>query len=144
LVLAQADSHRVSGTVRDPSGAVVVGAKVTVAGNGFQKSVLTDQDGGFLFQAVPETELTVRVDGASFAPLNKTLGAQEHAVEITLQPKALAQEMNVTANRSEAILGETAESVTLLPQEEIAVTAATTVDDMLRQVPGFTLFRRSG
>jgi outer membrane receptor protein involved in Fe transport len=130
--------------VRDTSGAVVVGAKVTVAGSGFQKSVLTDQDGGFLFQSVPEIELTVRVDGASFAPLNKTLGAQEHAVEITLQPKALAQEVNVTANRSEASLSETAESVSLLPREEIAVTAATTVDDMLRQIPGFTLFRRSG
>jgi outer membrane receptor protein involved in Fe transport len=144
LVAAQVGSHRVSGTVRDTSGAVVVGAKVTVAGSGFQKSVLTDQNGGFLFQSVPEIELTVRVDGASFAPLNKTLGAQEQAVEITLQPKALAQEVNVTANRSEAILSETAESVSLLPREEIAVTAATTVDDVLRQIPGFTLFRRSG
>ncbi len=144
LVLAQAGSRSVSGTVRDSSGAVVAGAKVSVAGNGFQKSVLTDKDGGFLLQAVPEIALTVRVDAASFAPLDKTLAAQEHSVDITLQPKTLAQEVNVTANRSEAILSETAESVALLTREEIAATASATVDDMLRQVPGFTLFRRSG
>src|SRR5205807_5887961 len=144
FALAQAGSHPVSGTVRDQSGAVAVGAKVTLAGNGFQKSVVTDQDGGFLFQAVPATELTVSVNAASFAPFKKTLGPQEHTVEVALQPRAFAQEVNVTANRSEAILSETAESVSVLPREEIAATAATTVDDVLRQVPGFTLFRRSG
>jgi outer membrane receptor protein involved in Fe transport len=130
--------------VRDQSGAVVVGADVTVAGSGFQKSGLTDQEGRFLFKEVPEIALTLRVNAPSFTPVNRSLGTQERAVEITLQPRTLSQEVNVTANRSEAILGETAESVNLLSREEVNVTAATTVDDMLRQVPGFTLFRRSG
>lgn len=144
VVFAQAGSHTVSGAVRDQHGAAVVSAKVTLAGGTFLKSVLTNQEGGFLFQSIPEIALTVHVDAASFAPLDKTLGPQENTVEVTLQPKALAQEINVTANRSAAMLSETAESVSLLPREEIAATAATTVDDMLRQVPGFTLFRRSG
>jgi outer membrane receptor protein involved in Fe transport len=143
-IFAQNGARSVSGTVRDQGGAVVVGAEVVVSGSGFLKSALTDQDGRFLFKEVPETALTLRVDAPSFASFNKSLGAQERTAEVTLQPKALSQEINVTANRSEMILGETAESVNLLPHEEVAVTAATTVDDMLRQVPGFTLFRRSG
>jgi outer membrane receptor protein involved in Fe transport len=141
---AQAGSHSLSGTVRDQSGALVIGADVAISGNGFFKSVRTDQDGRFLFKELPEIALTLRVDALSFAPFTKSLGEQEHATEITLQPKSLSQEINVTANRSEAVLGETAESVSLIPREEVAVTAATTVDDLLRQVPGFTLFRRSG
>jgi outer membrane receptor protein involved in Fe transport len=143
-IFAQNGARSVSGTVRDQGGAIVVGAEVVVSGSGFLKSALTDQDGRFLFKEVPETALTLRVDAPSFASFNKSLGAQERTAEVTLQPKALSQEINVTANRSEMILGETAESVNLLPHEEVAVTAATTVDDMLRQVPGFTLFRRSG
>jgi outer membrane receptor protein involved in Fe transport len=144
LAVAHGGPRTVSGTVRDQSGAVVVGAEVVVSGRGFLKSVLTDPDGKFLFKEVPEVALTLRVDASSFASFNKSLGAQDRTAEITLQPKTLSQEINVTANRSEAILGETAESISLIPHEEVAVTAATTVDDMLRQVPGFTLFRRSG
>src|SRR5437763_11168198 len=144
LAAAQADSHTLTGTVRDQSGALVVGAEVVVSGNGFFKSARTDQEGRFLFKELPETALNLRIDALSFAPFAKSLGQQERTAEITLQPKSLSQEINVTANRSEAILGETAESVSLIPREEVASTAATTVDDLLRQVPGFTLFRRSG
>lgn len=144
LVVAQSGHHSIRGTVRDQTGAFVVGAEVVVSASGFRKSVKTDQNGGFEFLEVPEAALTLRVDAPSFASFTKPLEPQEHTAEITLQPKGLSQEVNVTANRSEMILGETAESVSLVPHEEVAVTAATTVDDLLRQVPGFTLFRRSG
>lgn len=53
-------------------------------------------------------------------------------------------EITVTATRTEQRLGETAASVVVLSAEEVASTAAQTVDDALRQVPGFSLFRRSG
>jgi len=39
---------------------------------------------------------------------------------------------------------KTAASIVVLGQKELETTAAMTLDDSLRQVPGFSLFRRSG
>jgi outer membrane receptor protein involved in Fe transport len=52
-------------------------------------------------------------------------------------------EVVVTANRREETLREVAAHVTVLGREEIDQSASLAVDDMLRQVPGFSLFRRS-
>lgn len=61
----------------------------------------------------------------------------EPAAEVT-------DEVTVTATRTERRLADTAASVVVLSSEELEATAAGTVDDALRQVPGFSLFRRSG
>ncbi|HKO57784.1 MAG TPA: TonB-dependent receptor [Thermoanaerobaculia bacterium] len=52
--------------------------------------------------------------------------------------------ITVTATRTETRVGDTPASVVVLSAEDIATTPAATLDDALRQVPGFTLFRRSG
>src|SRR5207253_2867984 len=56
----------------------------------------------------------------------------------------LQDSITVTATRTESRLADTPASVVILNRQAIASTAAPTVDDALRQVPGFTLFRRSG
>jgi len=56
----------------------------------------------------------------------------------------LTEELTVTATRTERRLGDTAASVAVLSPADLQSTAAPTVDDALRQVPGFSLFRRSG
>jgi len=52
--------------------------------------------------------------------------------------------ITVTATRTETRLADTPSSIVVLDRKSIESSAATTVDDALRQVPGFTLFRRSG
>ncbi|HEX9984889.1 MAG TPA: TonB-dependent receptor [Thermoanaerobaculia bacterium] len=52
--------------------------------------------------------------------------------------------VTVTATRTETRVSDTPSSIVVLSAEELASTAAATTDDALRQVPGFTLFRRSG
>jgi outer membrane receptor protein involved in Fe transport len=49
--------------------------------------------------------------------------------------------INITRTSTE--LGQTPESVAVLEREAIASSAAPTLDDVLRQVPGFSIFRRS-
>jgi iron complex outermembrane recepter protein len=49
----------------------------------------------------------------------------------------------VTVTRTEQKLGEAPASVTVLTREDISLSPTQTVDDLLRQVPGFSLFRRS-
>src|SRR5204862_149623 len=54
------------------------------------------------------------------------------------------QEITVSANRTSTRLVETPTSVVVLSRDDLNATAAFRTDDMLRQVPGFSLFRRTG
>lgn len=56
----------------------------------------------------------------------------------------VADSITVTATRTDTRVAETPASVVVLSREELNRTAAPTLDDALRQVAGFTLFRRSG
>lgn len=49
----------------------------------------------------------------------------------------------VTITRSETEIENTPESVTVIERETIATAGAPTLDDVLRQIPGFSIFRRS-
>ncbi len=57
---------------------------------------------------------------------------------------ALAEEITVTATGVESRLADVSAAVTVLDEAELAAAPALVLDDVLRQVPGFTLFRRSG
>jgi outer membrane receptor protein involved in Fe transport len=60
------------------------------------------------------------------------------------EPPKTSDAITVTATRTETRLADTPASVVVLDKEAIATTASPLIDDALRQVPGFTLFRRSG
>ncbi|HYK41589.1 MAG TPA: TonB-dependent receptor plug domain-containing protein, partial [Thermoanaerobaculia bacterium] len=66
------------------------------------------------------------------------------AVAQDVSPVPASEEVNVTAARSPRALGDTPSSVVVLRLEDLAVTAAPTADDALRQAAGFALFRRTG
>jgi outer membrane cobalamin receptor len=55
-----------------------------------------------------------------------------------------SEKVTVTANREPQALGDTASRVVVLSDAQLRATAALTLDDALRQVPGFSLFRRTG
>ena len=60
------------------------------------------------------------------------------------QRPTLHDELTVTATRTETRVADTPASVVVLTREDVANAAAPTIDDALRQVAGFTLFRRTG
>jgi iron complex outermembrane recepter protein len=68
--------------------------------------------------------------------------SSESTQSSVLSPQSAA--ITVTASRTPTRLADTPTSVVVLDREALATTAAVTLDDTLRQVPGFTLFRRSG
>ena len=59
-------------------------------------------------------------------------------------PVRVAEQVTVTATRGDARVGDTPASVATLPRAALDATAAPAVDDALRQVAGFSLFRRAG
>jgi outer membrane receptor protein involved in Fe transport len=78
-----------------------------------------------------------------FAILLAALLLQEREAPSDRTPKA-SDTITVTATRTPTRSSETPASVVVLSRETIAASAAPTLDDTLRQVPGFALFRRSG
>ena len=65
-------------------------------------------------------------------------------IAILVLAQLVSDTITVTATRTEARLADTAASVVVLSKETLDKTAAPTTDDALRQVAGFTLFRRAG
>lgn len=59
-------------------------------------------------------------------------------------PQKASDTIVVTATQTRSRLAETPASVAVVSREALETTAAATTDDALRQVPGFTLFRRTG
>jgi len=68
-------------------------------------------------------------------PVSPTAGGTEEVVP--LEPVV------VSASRIEQKLRDVPANVTVITREEIQQSPARTVDDLLRQIPGFSLFRRS-
>ena len=59
-------------------------------------------------------------------------------------PPRRAEQVTVTATRQPSRIEDAPASVAVLPRAALDATAAPTLDDALRQVVGFSLFRRSG
>src|SRR3954453_6903359 len=90
------------GSVTDPTGAAMAGAKVTVTStdNGLTRSVLTDEAGRFNFPQLKPGPYSVKVDADRFeAEQNNSVVAglgQKQTVEFTLKIATSKQETTVT------------------------------------------------
>ena len=139
---AAQESHHISGTVVDPTGAAVANAHVKlIAGGKTVGEGTTSSNGTFAISTDLQAD-TIEVTAPGFTTLQLP-AANRGSNAITLQPAGVAEQVNVVANRSALPTAETAESVVVLSQNEIRTSASSAIDEVLRQVPGFTLFRRS-
>src|SRR5215813_10095179 len=143
LAWCQAGSRTVHGTVRDQRGYVVTGAHITLQGTAYQRATSSGGDGTFRVEGAPRGPLTLAVEAAVFDHFTASLSAENDQFDVVLRPGTVSQEINVTANRVGTALSETAESVEVLSRQEMQTAASEAVDEVLRDVPGFTLFRRS-
>jgi outer membrane receptor protein involved in Fe transport len=80
--------------------------------------------------------------GASAPPAGEEAVASDKGPSSA--PPRLEERVTVTATRTDTPLGDTPASVAVVSRAALDVTAAPTVDDALRQVVGFSLFRRAG
>jgi outer membrane receptor protein involved in Fe transport len=141
---------RVAGVVVDQTGAPISKATVTLSGGGVRLRQETGGDGRFSFDSVTVKEATLYVEAPGFTTTERSWRAGGIAdgpraeLEIKLMVAALADAVTVTAGRTETRVSDTAASVAVLSNEDLAASSALTLDDALRQVPGFSLFRRSG
>ncbi|HUR35046.1 MAG TPA: TonB-dependent receptor plug domain-containing protein, partial [Vicinamibacterales bacterium] len=132
-----------TGVVKDTSGGAVPGASVTVqtASGTEQQTVISGSDGRFSFATVPDGAILI-VRAGGFAEQRQTVGGSAE-VEVTLQPPSILETVVVTPGRTEQRLGDTPASVNVVTAEQIESSPAVAVDDVLRSVPSFSLFRRA-
>lgn len=136
----------VEGTVRDPAGAVIPNARVSLEAGSYRSTAFTDAEGHFALQAVPAQSGIIEVDFPGFSSIRQSWSAKASSpvvLNLVLQPASLREQVTVSATRTELRLSDTPGSTVLLTHEDVQATPALRVDDVLRQVPGFSLFRRS-
>ena len=142
-------AESVSGVVKDRSGAVIPSAEVVLNANGTALRQATNGSGVFTFPDVSAGSGELTVSGVGFSTVTRAWKSGDKPLVIVLPPAAIQQALNVTATRT-SILPTGAEdltlqpSTTILPSSALQQFGAITVDDKLRQVPGFSLLRRSG
>jgi len=144
---AQASSQtgKISGRVADNRGDAISNARVAaVADNQTGGETKTDGAGQFTLALPPgDYELRVSADGFSALARRISLKAPQATVNITLEPGAVAETVTVTPARTELRLSVAPASVSVFDAKDVSNAAAQTFDDLLRQAPGFSIFRRS-
>jgi outer membrane receptor protein involved in Fe transport len=143
---SRAQSVTLQGTVHDTAHAVIAGASVTVHSGEYQSTIETDENGKFSFPAVPATSGTLDVSREGFRTSKQSWSSNSSSnvsLDLVLLPASASERVTVSAARTEVRLAETPGSTVLLSQTDVTATPALRVDDVLRQVPGFSLFRRS-
>jgi iron complex outermembrane receptor protein len=139
----------ISGSVHDSTGGAIAGASVTVrAASGDERQTTSDPSGRFSVAQPaggPGGNVTLIVRATGFAEWRKSLaqGTAAGSVEVVLQPARMRDEVTVTPTRSEQQLGTIPASVSVIRQQDIQRRPALVPDDLLRQLPEFSLFRRS-
>ena len=112
----------------------------------YSAQTVTDASGAFSFDHVTSDSGTVTVTAKGFQQVGQkwtaVAGAPPH-LTVSLQPLAVNQQVIVTAARTATRLSDSPVSDIELTRQDLQETPALTLDDALRQVPGFSLFRRS-
>lgn len=101
--LGQATTGGLSGTVNDPSGAIVAGANVTLknGATGSERRTTTGDQGGFAFNSLEPGTYSITVEGAGFkkalAPTVQVEVSKTTQVSITMEIGAVSEVVTVTA-----------------------------------------------
>ena len=131
--LAQSSSGSLNGTITDPGGASVSGARVTVRNNatGAERDTTSKEDGSFVFPTLERGIYTVTVEAAGF----KKSVAQEVVVE-TASPA----QVNIGLE-----IGSVGETVTVTAAQEVINATTSTLTNVIntRQVQDLPLPTRN-
>ena len=137
--LARAASRPVVVCVHNGRGQPVVGAHVQVTGNPVQTAV---SDAGGCATVNAEAQATVEITKDGFSRIARAVGDTSQ-LEVVMPLAQAVEEIEVTAARSPLALDASANSVRTMTGEQLREAPGFTLDDRLRQVAGFQLFRRT-
>jgi iron complex outermembrane receptor protein len=144
---APATARHIDGTVIDAQGLAVVGAQITLTQpQGNLTRTATSSTERFRFENLAPGAYTLRVTATGFQQQVVQIDLNTETartVEIRLEPARVTEQTIVTATRSEQRVADVPASVNVVTSQQIQRSPAVVADDVLRQVPTFSLFRRT-
>ena len=147
LLMQAANGRQVDITVSDAQGLAIEGARITVTEQQgtIRKTAISNTDGARVDGLGPAV-YDIRIDANGFA--TKTLSTDlrtltSTAVKVELDLARLTEERVNVVTRTEQQIGDVPASATVVRGEELKQSPAVVADDILRQVPTFSLFRRT-
>jgi outer membrane receptor protein involved in Fe transport len=131
----QPASGTVTGVVVDATGNPIAGAQIT-SGSG-DLLATTDADGRFTLSAGAGT---VAIQASHFAPASMSIAGQAN---LHIQLEHPFEDVTVSAYRSPLSSLDSPASTRIMTAQALHQAAGVPLDDKLRTIPGFELFRRS-
>ena len=113
---------KISGTVTDPNGAVIVGAQVKVRGTAIgEQTVVTDKNGFFTFNNLPSGNYEINVSANDFSPEKRSFSLSDSNQNFDIQMEIGENRITVTAEVGQAVERvNVPQSVTVIDRDEIA------------------------
>ncbi len=137
LVLAAS----LSGTVTAVDGTPVAGATVVVRQEAASVATTTDQSGAFRFDDVM-LPVVVEVSAPGFATISRLVTSASAPVDFRLAPASLSESVVVAAERG-PVWREAGTGATILDARDLDRVPSLTLDESVKVISGFSLFRRS-
>ncbi len=129
--------------MKDSTGAAIQGARVEFHSSGANLITSTDESGQFSF-TVESAEGTLQISYAGFASFVTDIKPHSSTenIQVVLSPAPNLQRLEVKSTTEDRIPAVPISEYSI-SEEQIDVSGSLVVDDVLRQVPGFSTFRRS-
>jgi vitamin B12 transporter len=136
------------GTVKDPSGALIPKASVTVKAlaSGAVRKTLTDTNGAFTMNGIPFGLYMVQVEHAGFASLSRAIQIGPGALpnlDLTMSLNSVATSVEVRASRDEIRETLSPGTVTVVYPDDVKGEFKS-LPELLDQIPGVYVNRVSG
>ena len=123
MAVAQSGAGRIAGTVVDPAGRPLAGARVEFASaSGAHQASISGDDGGFTITLPARGIYTVHMEAAGFAAVTRRVDVSAPATSLTLRLETVAgtaEEVIVTGDVSEVALTSPDPSEKVLVREEL-------------------------
>ncbi|MEW5977167.1 MAG: TonB-dependent receptor [Acidobacteriota bacterium] len=142
---AQTGNDQLEGRVVDGNKAPLEGARVSVftPDGALLLELRSDASGGFVIpQSLPPScQIVVHYPG--FQEVRRRLGESATTLFFLLEPEPVLEHLTITATRTPQSLDTLSSPVTVLQEADLRKSPSLTLDDTLRQIPAFSLFRRT-
>jgi outer membrane receptor protein involved in Fe transport len=129
----------------DPAGSAVTDASVRATSKDRDRQACKKDDDAFICTVADSGAVIFEVVAKGFKPLRMEYAEPDITCceyVFVLQVESVKPNF-VTVTRSDSPVDGTPESVAILDRAAIATSAAPSLDDTLRQIPGFSIFRRT-
>ncbi|HYJ47928.1 MAG TPA: TonB-dependent receptor, partial [Pyrinomonadaceae bacterium] len=144
-VFAQARIGTIQGTVKDPNGAVVPNAKVTLRQSvtGYTQSAQADADGVFKLVNVPFNTYTVRAEAAGFQAVEQSIDLESNipaSVDLTLAVAGTAETVTVTSSTAEVEPDRTSSDTDInqtVLERPVTAAPSRAIESIVASTPGF-------